>query len=239
MNGFSRMVLLLPVLPLLVSGCGMTRATERPPAPVAIVQPTPPETLVPKKGSIWQTTDRNTLFLDNKARNIGDLITVIISETSSAVTDANTKLDRTGNSTIGLNGSFGSSSDNAVGKFLNSAIGTGAIANTLGGTGSSTSEGKGKTDRKSELKASISCMVTQVLQNGNLRIEGRRDITINHENQFIILSGIVRPEDVSADNSVTSAQIADARIDYSGDGDIDDQQRPSWFNRFFSTINIL
>ncbi|MBF0272177.1 MAG: flagellar basal body L-ring protein FlgH [Magnetococcales bacterium] len=239
MNGLAKMILLLPVLPIAVSGCGMTRATERPPAPIAVVQPTPPESLTPKKGSIWQTTDRNTLFLDNKARNIGDLIAVIISESSSAVSDANTKLEHTGSKTVGLTGTSGSAGSNNIGKLLNSTLGTGGVAATLGGTNDSTLSGKGKTDRKSELKAKISCVVTQVLPNGNLRIEGRRDITVNHENQFIILSGVVRPEDISADNSVTSDQIADARIDYSGDGDIDDQQRPGWFDRFFSTINVL
>lgn len=233
MNNFSRLMLLLPLLTLTASGCGMTRATERPPAPIAIVQPTPPETLTPKKGSIWQTTDRNTLFLDNKARNVGDIITVKVSENASAINDANTKLDRNNSNSLNLNGSMD------VTKILTNALGSaaGGLTSNFGST--SAFEGKGKTDRKSQLSATISCVVTQVLANGNLRIEGRRDITVNHENQFILLSGVVRPEDISADNSVTSAQIADARIDYSGDGDIDEQQRPSWFGRFLSTINIL
>ncbi|MBF0179682.1 MAG: flagellar basal body L-ring protein FlgH [Magnetococcales bacterium] len=239
MRRIAGLILLMPLLAAALSGCGMTRASERPPTPIAVVQPSPPESLAPKKGSIWQTTDRNTLFLDNKARNVGDLITVKVSENAKAINDANTKLDRTNNNSFGLSGSVSNTGENTVAKFLNNAMGAGSLSNTLTGTGTTKFEGKGNTNRTSQLNATISCVVTQVLANGNLRIEGRRDITVNHENQFIILSGVVRPEDISADNAVTSAQIADARIEYSGDGDLADQQRPSWFGRFFSTINIL
>ncbi|NGZ06540.1 MAG: flagellar basal body L-ring protein FlgH [Magnetococcales bacterium] len=231
MNGFAKAIYLLPILPLIVSGCGMTRAAERPPAPIAIVQPTPPETLTPKKGSIWQTTDRNTLFLDNKARNVGDVITVKIIENASAEKDATTELKRNNDNSIALGGALENS--------LTSLLKSKTPLNGLSANSQNDFKGEGNTTRKSEFKATVSCVVTQVLANGNLRIEGRRDITLNHENQFIILSGVIRPEDIGADNSVTSAQIADARIEFSGDGDIDDQQRPSWLGRFFSNINIL
>ncbi|MBF0428433.1 MAG: flagellar basal body L-ring protein FlgH [Magnetococcales bacterium] len=229
MNGFSRIILLLPLLPIAVSGCGMTRATERPPAPIAIVQPTPPETLTPKKGSIWQTTDRNTLFLDNKARNVGDVITVKIVENATANKDATTELKR--NNTNGM--SLGGALD------LTTLLKSNTPLNSATANSTNDFKGEGNTTRKSDFKATVSCIVTQVLANGNLRIEGRRDITLNHENQFIMLSGVIRPEDIDASNSVTSAQIADARIEFSGEGDIDDQQRPSWIGRFFSTVNIL
>ncbi len=179
-----RIVPILCLAALAVSGCGMTRAAQRPPEPIAVVQPVAPEILAPKKGSIWQSTNRNSLFQDAKARNVGDIVSA-----SSELTNDHTA--------------------------------------------------KGETNRESTFETSVSCVVTEVLPNGNLRIEGRRDITINHENQFIILSGIVRPEDISAGNAVESKKIADARIEYSGDGDLDDQQRPGWLNRLFSTIRIL
>jgi flagellar L-ring protein precursor FlgH len=231
MKGLSRIILLLPVLPIVVAGCGMTRATERPPAPIAIVQPTPPETLTPKKGSIWQTTDRNTLFLDNKARNVGDVITVKIVEKASAEKDATTELKRNNTNNLALGGAL----DASLTKLLKSKT----PLNSATADSQNDFKGEGNTTRESKFEATVSCVVTQVLGNGNLRIEGRRDITLNHENQFIILSGVIRPEDIGADNAVTSAQIADARIEFSGDGDIDDQQRPSWLGRFFSTVNIL
>ncbi|MBF0446697.1 MAG: flagellar basal body L-ring protein FlgH [Magnetococcales bacterium] len=224
--------LVVPVILLAVatlSGCGMTRASRRPPEPVTVVQPTAPEMLAPKKGSIWQSTDRNTLFLDNKARNIGDIITVNISERSSAEKDATTELKR------------GNSNSASLGGMLDLTTVLKSDQSLASATAASSHDftGEGNTTRESTLIATVSCLVTEVMANGNLRIEGRRDITINHENQFILLSGIVRPEDISPENTVTSAQIADARIDYSGDGDIDDQQRPSWLSRFFSTVNVM
>ena len=212
-----------------LGGCGMTRASHRNPAPMAVVKPVAPEVLNPKKGSIWQTTDRNTLFLDNKARNIGDIVTVQILEKSKAEKDATTELKRGNTNNLSLGGMMD----------LTAVLKSDQSLATATGSSTNDFKGEGNTTRESTLSATVSCVVTEVLPNGNLRIEGRRDITINHENQFILLSGVIRPEDISPENSVTSAQIADARIDYSGDGDIDDQQRPNWVNRLFSTINII
>ncbi|MBF0610196.1 MAG: flagellar basal body L-ring protein FlgH [Magnetococcales bacterium] len=214
-----------------LSGCVMTRASERPPAPIAVIKPQTPEALSPKKGSIWQSTDRNTLFLDNKARNVGDLVTVVVSETSSAQKTASTGLSRDSSNDVDLDGLFGLSA--AVTRANPGFTDSASIQ------GKHEFKGQGSTTRQGTFTATISCAVTEVLANGNLRIEGRRDITVNHENQFIILSGIIRPEDISPSNSVRSFQIADARIDYSGDGDIDDQQKPSWLNQLFSTLRIL
>ena len=220
----------LLLLVSMVGGCGVaTRAAQRPPTPITVVRPTPLESLAPRKGSIWQTTDRNTLFLDNKARNIGDIVTVYVVERSEAAKKANTKLDRNSDSSAVLTGAFN----------LTTLLG----ANTpldQGAVGSAHKfQGKADTDRESELTATISCIVTEVFSNGNLRIEGRQDITVNNENQYILVSGIIRPEDISPQNSVQSFQMADARIEYSGEGDINDQQSPSWLNRFFSTVNLF
>ncbi|MEO5344816.1 MAG: flagellar basal body L-ring protein FlgH [Magnetococcus sp. YQC-9] len=233
MNGLARMFLLLPVLPIMISGCGMTRATERPPAPIAVVQPTPPEALNPKKGSIWQTADRNTLFLDNKARNVGDIVMVGISEITKANSTANSVTARSNTVTApALQGVLGDTVK--LGK-----LGTSSLLNGAEVASSADSSGNGTTARQSTFVARVSCVVTQVLTNGNLRIEGRQDITINHENQIILVSGVIRPEDIDASNYVSSSQMADARIELTGDGDINDQQRPSLINRFLSTINLM
>lgn len=232
MKEISRVLILVPLLTMTVSGCGMTRATERPPAPIAVNQPAAPENLNPKKGSIWQSADRNTLFLDNKARNIGDIVMVGITERANAQTSANSAGNR--NNSVAL----------PLVDALNGAVSMGSLAKSslVNGQGMQSShqfDGAGSTDRSSRFQAVVSCVVTQVLSNGNLRIEGRQDITINHENQVILISGVIRPEDIDATNYVSSNQIADARIELTGDGDINDQQRPGWINRFFSTFNIM
>ncbi|MBF0152648.1 MAG: flagellar basal body L-ring protein FlgH [Magnetococcales bacterium] len=227
------MPVFLVAVAMLSGGCGgMTRAAQRPPAPMAYVKPQAPEVLEPKKGSIWQSSDRNTLFLDNKARNVGDLVTVAITEDASAKKDAQTNLKRNGEDDISLGGLFGITAALQKGmsdKFVDAA----KIKSNH------TFSGQGSTTRSGNLKATISCVVTEVMPNGNLRVEGRRDITVNNENQFIILSGVIRPEDISADNSVLSSKIADARIEYSGDGDVNDQQQQSWFQKFISSVHVF
>ncbi|MBF0097631.1 MAG: flagellar basal body L-ring protein FlgH [Magnetococcales bacterium] len=222
----------LLILTVTASGCSMTRASARPPAPIAVVQPVPPENMTPRKGSIWQTSDRNTLFLDNKARNIGDIVTVQIVETSNAKKEAKTDLTRSSSNDFGLTGFL--SPAGAFGAKLPGATGN---ALTAGTTSDNSFSGDGKTERKSVLKAIVSCVVVEILGNGNLRISGRQDITVNNENQFILLSGVIRPEDISPQNSVISSQMADARIEYSGEGDVNDQQRGSWLSRILATVN--
>jgi flagellar L-ring protein precursor FlgH len=223
---------LLPLLAAsVVSGCGMTRAAQRPPAPMTVVAPHPVEVVAPKKGSIWQTSDRNTLFLDNKARNIGDIVIVRIAERAQALNNSETNLERKSTDDVDLGGMFG----------VTDAIRRAGVQMTDSANMQSNHkhDGKGKTRRDGNLAATVSCAVTEVLLNGNLRIEGRKDITVNDENQFIMLSGIVRPEDISSDNSIRSEQVADARIEYSGDGIVNDQQRPSWLSQFFTTIRLF
>lgn len=215
-----------------LGACGMTRASHRPPAPINTVKTVSVDQLNPKKGSIWMTTDRNTLFLDNKARNVGDLITVLVSETSSASKAATTSLSRKGQNDIDLGTVFGLSTG-LIAKGNQYLGTTSEMESTQAHTGS------GTTTRNGTLTATVSCTVIEVLHNGNLRIEGRRDITVNHENQFIILSGIIRPEDISPSNSVLSAQVADARIDFSGEGDVDGQQRPNFLHRILQAFPVL
>lgn len=221
----------LGILMATVSGCNTTRASQRPPEPMAVVRPQPVDALSPKKGSIWHNTDRNTLFLDNKARNVGDIVMVAISETSSANKSATTDLTRENTTEASLGTLFGVTS--ALQAHNPNFDGTANLS------GKNEYKGEGSTTRRGDFTATVSCVVTEVLANGNLRIEGRRDITVNNENQFIILSGVVRPEDITHSNMVRSTQIADARIEYSGDGDIDDQQRPGWLNQILAAFRIL
>lgn len=231
---YSRMavgLVLVAALPL--GGCGMTRASQRPSEPVAIVQPAPPETLAPNKGSIWQTSRRNSLFEDNKARYVGDIVKVRILENASSTNKA--KTDVTKDNTVAF-GATSPSLDKLLKVNPNHGLSLDSIAQA---TGSGESKADGKSERAAKLTATISCLVTEVLANGNLRIEGRRDITMDNENQFIIISGVVRPEDIDNKNSINSDMIADARIEYSGEGDLSDIQRPNVIFRALSTLSLL
>ncbi|MGV8056617.1 MAG: flagellar basal body L-ring protein FlgH [Smithellaceae bacterium] len=101
----------------------------------------------------------------------------------------------------------------------------------LGGTSKNALKGSGDTSRNSTLEARISASVLKVFDNGNMLIEGKRKLTVNAEDQYIIISGIVRPDDITAENTVASQYIADARIVYTGDGVVNDKMRPGWLTR--------
>jgi flagellar L-ring protein precursor FlgH len=120
---------------------------------------------------------------------------------------------------LGLNTSVINSNANLGGKLA------------IGGESASTLKGAGDTSRGGTLQARLTARVVRVLDNGNLLIEGRRQLTLNAEDQFIVITGVIRPEDIAADNWVLSSNIADARILYTGSGVLADKQHPGWMTR--------
>lgn len=183
---------------------------------------TPPEA---SEGSLWTQATGISLYREMKARKIGDIVVVRIVEDPEAQLDANTSTSR-------------SSTMNAKLKFLgymkalaltnpNLAQDPGnddLISSTLG----SNFDGTGTSDRKGYIKAYISAVIVKVFPNGNFYINGKREINVNNETQYIALSGIVRPEDISSSNEISSTYVADAKIYYSGVGAVSDKQKPGW-----------
>jgi flagellar L-ring protein precursor FlgH len=104
------------------------------------------------------------------------------------------------------------------------------------GSISSEFDGEGETTRSGTLSAFITCRVVDVMPNGNLKIVGTREVMVNHENQLIILSGVIRPRDITDDNIILSTFISDAKIAYSGSGIIDDRQRPGWLANLLNSV---
>lgn len=183
-------------------------------------------------GSIWPgETSRNTLFQDLKAKNIGDSVTVLISENSNAAKAASTSTSRV------------SSDDAAIQKLLGVPLNLGmkfnaasAFSPEFQSSYNSKFDGNGTTKRSGVLTAVITTRVVNVLPNGNLVLEGRKDMVINNELQYIVISGIIRPEDLSSADTVSSSQLSDARIEYSGKGVLSDEQRPGWLRRIFDNV---
>jgi flagellar L-ring protein precursor FlgH len=168
--------------------------------PVPIVKPenTP--------GSLWPgENNRNMFFTDNKARYVNDIVTIIIDESSSGQNKASTNSSRDSSTTSGISAMLGL--DTSV---LNGNANLGGKL-SIGGESSSALKGTGDTSRGGKLQAQLTARVVRVLENGNLLIEGRRQLTLNAEDEFIVITGIIRPEDISASNSVSSSNIADAR----------------------------
>lgn len=182
----------------------------------------------------------NGLFLDTKARTAGDIVTVKIQESSKATNQANTKTARDSSLSAGIDAFMGIEEwwQDKVLRWLGSNM---PKVNPFGsasvkGSMSSEFEGDGSTTRSGDLTAYITCRVTDVLPNGNLRIVGTREVMVNHENQVIILSGVIRPRDIGNDNIIKSIYVSDAKIAYSGSGVIDDRQRPGWMANFLNTV---
>lgn len=193
------------------------RPGEYPPAP-----PPQPAGTAPAGGSLYQASNSLVLFNDVKARRVGDTITVLLNErmqaSKSASTDASkdTSLD-TGDPLL-----FGSTVTRNAKEILSSNWET---EQAFSGSGSSS--------QSNRLDGSITVTVAEVYPNGNLLVRGEKWLTLNQGEEYVQVMGIVRPADISTDNSIPSYKVADARITYSGNGAIADSNRPGLLARLF------
>lgn len=178
-------------------------------------------------GSLWQASSGG-LVEDFKARRTGDIITVIISEQASASKQASTGTKRSSSVSAGIPNFLGLEKT-PIKTWMD-------LANLINASFDSKFDGTGSTSRQETLTATMSAKVVDVTPNGNLLIEGRRNVKVNNEDQIIVLTGTVRGRDVTSDNTVSSSLIADARINYSGKGIISDRQKPGWLTNVVDTV---
>ncbi len=226
-----RTILIAFMVFVVLSGCSTTPEVKKiDTSHIPVHTPPPPES----PGSIWPgETSRNNFFQDLRARNVGDTLTVIISEKTSAIKEATTSTSRSSSNDIALKKFLGLPLNFGMRDFLGQGQ---PFSPEIQSDYESEFEGSGKTKRSGELSATITVRVVDVLPNGNLVVEGKKDTIVNNEHQYIILSGIVRPDDISEDNTVVSTYVADARIEYSGKGDIAMEQRPGWMRRVLNRV---
>jgi len=196
-----------------------------PAEPTLQPQFTPPRAA---EGSLW-VNKSGSMFEDSTATRIGDTVIVDIVENTSSKLDVNTEGSRKTGMDIGIPtvNTFGDKS----------------IFSSLGGETSliktdfsNTFAGEADTDRSGQVTASIAARVTEVLPNGNLSVFGRRAMKVNNEVQYITVSGVVRPQDISASNRVQSTYLADSRIEYYGKGALADKQKPGWGVRLIDNL---
>ncbi|MBN4073759.1 flagellar basal body L-ring protein FlgH [bacterium AH-315-E07] len=187
--------------------------------PIYEVSPPP----LPSNGSIYSSKYKMSLFSDIKAKQVGDLLTIILVEETTASKSADISADKNSsvnvlNPTIlGRAVSFGS-------RTLETAI-----------EGSNQFDGAGSANQSNSLDGSVSVIVEQVLSSGNLRVRGQKLISINQGDEFVRVTGLVRPEDIRGDNTVLSTQIADAHFSYGGRGVVADSNSMGWLARFFNS----
>lgn len=222
---------LLLSLALIASGCATVIPQKQVYHPA-----TPPDYafVEPSHGGIYQTGQEVRLFEDVKARRVGDLITIILAENTSAsksaktTTDRATSIDVQSPTLLGATPTF-----NVPGIVPLDSNRNNTLATTLGSSNSF--EGEGDSNQSNSLNGSITVTVADVLPNGNLVVRGEKWLTLNQGEEFIQISGIVRPQDVRTDNTVFSTLVADARIAYSGKGMLANANKPGWLARFFNS----
>ena len=240
---FTIALLLLAVL----AGCAATKQTL---PPVAEKEPLKQkrltETLLPPppqdfKGSLYRAGSMfDDLFMDTKARRVGDIVTVKIAESSKATNSADTKTGRASSLEAGIDTLFTLEDwyrdkvrDNISSKLPRpDPFGNPSVKGSM----TSDFDGSGSTSRSGDLSAFITCRVTQMMPNGNLLIVGSREVLVNHETQMIILSGVIRPRDINDDNVILSTFVSDAKIAYSGSGIVNDRQRPGWLANLLNSV---
>ncbi len=189
------------------------------------------------EGSLWK--DRASLFEDRKARRVNDLVTIIISESTSAMKTASTSASRESTADYGLDTFFGMNTDFNIHKLpiINGLYrGTNIFSPSAQGSAESKFKGQGDTARTGKITGTITAKVVEVLPNGNLVIESRKEVIVNNEKEILVLRGIIRPDDISPGNTIPSQYVADAQIYLVGEGTLGDKQSQGWLVRFLDKI---
>jgi flagellar L-ring protein FlgH len=187
--------------------------------PVSMPMPKP-EMVSYSPNSLWRNGSR-AFFKDQRAHQVGDILTVTVNFTDQAKLGNETQRDRTSKEDSGITDFIGAKALSAQAQ----KVLPGRILTT---DSTSQYDGKGSVQRQETLQTNIAGVVTQVLPNGNLVVEGKQEIRVNYEVRELIVAGIVRPEDIQSDNTIDSTKIAQARISYGGRGQISDFQQPRY-----------
>jgi flagellar L-ring protein precursor FlgH len=194
--------------------------------PVTMPMPEPiPASYNPN--SLWRNGSR-AFFKDQRAHQVGDILTIKVNFTDSAVVANETQRSRDNKEDSGISNLFGASKVPLTK--------TPVPGRLLTADSTSSSDGKGSVNRSEALKTNVAAVVTQILPNGNLVIEGKQEIRVNYEMRELKVAGIVRPEDIENDNTLDSAKIAQARIAYGGRGQLTDVQQPRWGQQISDVI---
>ncbi|MEF3168687.1 MAG: flagellar basal body L-ring protein FlgH [Deltaproteobacteria bacterium] len=217
----------------LLAGCAGTRHTPVPAIAPTTLSHVPSAPSTPSEGALFNPNQSGSLFEDFRARYVGDVVTILLEEDFQGAKNVKTQTDRDSEMNVGLTGILGLDFKKRMEPRYNTTI---DATKAIGGATKDSFKGTGKTSRDASLTGTISSRVVEVLPDGNLRIEGTRELKINNESQYLILSGIIRPKDIGPDNTISSTRIGDARISYTGGGTLSEKQNPAWFARLLGLI---
>jgi len=222
---------ILPALLLLTEGCTLIPRT---PLVKGVTSAEPPAAGAPSAdGAIFQgvaplSYGYQPLFEDRRPRNIGDTLTIVLQENVSASKSSSSNASRKASSNFGLS---------ATPRLLSGLLG--GDKTNFDGSGGNDFNGKGGATANNTFTGTITVTVEKVLANSNLKVVGEKQIAINQGTEFIRFSGVVNPRTITASNSVVSTSVADARIEYVGNGYINEAQQMGWLQRFFLNISPM
>ncbi len=194
-------------------------------------QPVPAAYEAGQPNSLWRTGSRS-FFNDQRASRIGDILTVNIEIDDKAEVSNSSDRQRESSTSAGVSNFFGL--EQVAGQIFNSAFDP---QNLVGAEAESEHRGSGAINREEKIELTIAAVIVDRLPNGNLVLAGRQEVRINGELRELTVSGIIRPEDVTANNTINHTQIAEARISYGGRGTISAVQRPNWGQRLGDAIS--
>jgi flagellar L-ring protein FlgH len=224
--------------PVLLAGCGNLQRLSEVGRPPAMTQPSDPtqeaswrpltmpmpaqQTALPQANSLWRTGSR-AFFKDQRAAQVGDILTVLVNIADTATLRNDTNAARDAKQSFGLPHLLGLETT-AIPRLL-----TGADMNNLVGVGSNNANtGKGEMKRNETVTLKLAGVVTQVLPNGNLVVAARQEVRVNSELRELAVAGVIRPQDIASDNTVRHDRMAEARIAYGGRGQLTQLQTPRW-----------
>ena len=197
----------------------------------AVSMPMPQAEIVTKeKNSLW-ASNRQTFFEDQRADNIGDILTVMIDIKDKAELDNETERTREADEGAGLSALLGYEA--SLAEVLPENVDNTAL---VGATSESGHKGSGSIDREEKIQMKLAATVTQILPNGNLVIQGRQEVRVNFEKRILELAGVIRPEDIGIDNAISYDKVAEARVSYGGKGQITDVQQPRYGQQVYDVL---
>ena len=230
--GILRIALLLAVTALASACASLPGARPAPYKPMTFPGMRPPPQ---SSGAIYQSGYSNNLFSDTKAHRVGDLLTIVLQEKTQASKSASTNAKKKDSVSITDPVLFGSPVRfNAPGILPLASNRSNGLGNSL--DSSQDFGGSGDTSQSNSLTGNITVVVTRVLSNGNLVVQGSKHLTLNQGDELIRIRGLVRPEDIQQDNTVISTRVGDAEITYSGSGVVADASHMGWLSRFFMSV---
>lgn len=203
--------------------------TEADYQPVSLPMPAPKK-IVRQQNSLW-ASDRQAFFKDQRAGDVGDIITVMIDIKDEATLQNTTS--RTRNNSEGAEIPALGGIQEALGEILPEAVDP---TNLVDLASNSTHTGQGSTEREEDVKVKLAALVTQILPNGNMVIHGRQEVLVNFEKRVLQIDGVIRPEDISIENDISYEKIAEARISYGGEGQLMDVQQPRYGQQLYDII---